>query len=293
MNEATLHDENTIGTEELKGVIEREVEELLELNEGDYCYIPDYEAYYGKKRENLLDGDGILRMNDSYIVQATWKEGIIDGDVILWDTARKRVAAFFVVQEGIIKQRLDVNTKDTLPDLHSRRYASQGNQGITDCHTWKEALPQPAPRIALGKGVHSPMDRNEGAPVLSRFNYVVIPDNSEFFTGLTNFVEILIVGKNCITKLRDTLNFQLLQSLRELHVSHGSFSRVNGLVLSRLPRLTKVSIGLRCFASTEPGVGRKTCVLEANPLLQTVSVGQGSFPYWSVLHVRRAYNRRD
>lgn len=255
MNEATLHDENTIGTEELKGVIEREVEELLELNEGDYCYIPDYEAYYGKKRENLLDGDGILRMNDSYIVQATWKEGIIDGDVILWDTAEEASRGVFRCSGGNHQAEAGRQYEGHASDLHSRRYAYQGNQGITDCHTWKEALSQPASRIALDKGVHSPMDRNEGAPVLSRFNYVVIPDNSEFFTGLTNFVEILIVGKNCITKLRDTLNFQLLQSLRELHVSHGSFSRVNGLVLSRLPRLTKVSIGLRCFASTEPGWG--------------------------------------
>ena len=292
MSDATPHAENTIAADELKGVIEREVEELLALNEGDYCYIPEYEAYYGKKRENLLDGDGILRMNDSFLVQSTWKEGIIDGDLILWDTVRKRVAAYFAVQDGIIKQKLDVDTQDTLPDLHSRRYAYQGNRGITDCHTWKESRPRPAPHPALGRSPRQWLDRKEGKPALSRCNYVVIPDNSESFMGLTNQVEILIVGKNCLTQLRDTLNLQLLSSLREFHVSHGSFSRVNGLVVSRLPFLTKVSIGLRCFASKEPGVGRKTCAIEDNPLLQSVAVCQGSFPCWSVLRVRRGAGGR-
>lgn len=293
MNDATLHTENVIGAEELKGVIEKEVETLLELKEGDYCYIPDYEAYYGKKKENLLDGDGILRMNNDYIIQSTWKDGIIDGDLILWDTTRKRVAAFFVIQEGIIKQRLNVNTKDTLPDLNSRRYAYQGNHTLTDCRTWKEPRSTAANRFMIDKSSKQRPDRKEGKSVLSSSSYLVVQDNSESFAGVSKLVEILIIGKKCVTHYRDILDLRTMPSLREFHVSHGSFSCVTGLVISHLLHLTKVSIGIRCFNSNTTIAGKKACFIEDNPLLQSVTVSQGSFPCWGMLYVRRWRGEKD
>lgn len=276
-----------IEPEEMKGIIEREVEGILQLRIGDYCYIPDYEAFYGKKKGYLLDGDGILRMNDHFIIQSTWKDGIIDGDLILWDTVKKRVVAFMVVQNGIVKTQYDVDMKDTLVDMQNRRYCYQGNRGITDCHEWKEPDP---------KDMSSPLyynnqqwrERNSSSsPTFPRYNYVVIPDNTEVITNLSNQVEILIVGKNCLTQFKDVFNIQVLTQLREFHVSHNSFCRMTGLRISRLPRLTKVSIGLHCFASSDPASKPKVCVIDDNPLLQSLVINEGSFVAWESLQVSR------
>ena len=97
-----LEDKGKQNSEEKKGIIQQDIDHILKASVGDSCNLSNYDAFYGDKVGFLPHGPGIMRMNDQIVIQSTWKNGVVDGELLIFDVVAKRLLAYMDVADGVI-----------------------------------------------------------------------------------------------------------------------------------------------------------------------------------------------
>lgn len=258
---------NTVEKEK-SGLIERDIDRLLKLKIGDECVLDNYDAYYGAKVQNLRHGVGILRMNEFFIVHASWNHGVLDGELIAFDVLTKRCVAMMTLKDGIVENVTDVNKKDTLETLNTRRYLYDGREQWLSYKTMKPLLPFKIPS--------------------TRASYS-IPDNSQSM-NYSNLIEDFTIGKNCCQNDISPIEFTVHYRLQKFVVNQNSLTRVSALRCLNVPNLKIIQIHPRCFAEKKETyeIGEKTkkeFVIKACPQMKELTVDESCFYEFTSLQI--------
>lgn len=281
-----MHNEQNEDENEEMSLVERDIEMLLNSKVGDLCILDNYDVYYGGKDHSIPHGPGVLRMNDTYVIHSVWNHGIIDGELVMFNVKTKRCVCLMGIRNGVIKNVIDVNKRDTLDFVHKRRLMYQGNCGIIEKETWDSPSSQ--------QKSHAPpfIPGNFFFPAISSVNspYLVLPDHSESFDLYSSAVEIFSIGQYSFLQDAIDMSFFKVDRLRDLHIKRDCCPRFTSFQCKEVPNLTRIVIGYHCFAERKERYesseeSNKKFIIESCPKLKHMMIDECCFYEYGTLKI--------
>lgn len=268
------------------GLIERDINKLLHSKVGDMCILDYYNAYYGDKEQGIPHGVGILRMNDTFIIQSTWNHGTIDGKLIAFDYTKKRCVAFLDVKDGVIQEVFDVDKRDTIDIVQQRRYMYQGNSGIVEKESWHLPPEQRHPKpMSMTKPFSIP-ERFCGLQRNTNLSYLLLPDYTKDLESFNAYTEVFTVGQQSSTNQSSEIHFAHYHVLRDLHIKQNSCTMHTGLYAIKVPFFFRMVIGYNCFSDRKSTSNKQKVVrIESCPKLKYIAIDEACFYDFSSLQL--------
>ena len=287
-----LEDKGKQNSEEKNGIIQQEIDHILKASVGDSCDLSNYDAYYGDKAGLLPHGPGIMRMNDRIVIQSTWKNGIVDGELVIFDVVAKRLLAYMDVADGVITNILDVTSKDTNNDLNERRKRFRyGFPPPNEKETVVQSTSKPK------KVVRPRIRNNRNVLLASQFpsssfsSTLVIGEYSESFPVVNRMVRKIVISQHCLCSI--DIDFVLYDFLKlsEVEIMSDSLHVIRTLCFIDLPSLRSIRIAENCCNSKKElyrltEMNSRMFRIQNCRSLESVSIGSDSFyefSYFSIL----------
>ena len=287
-----LEDKGKQNSEEKNGIIQQEIDHILKASVGDSCDLSNYDAYYGDKAGLLPHGPGIMRMNDRIVIQSTWKNGIVDGELVIFDVVAKRLLAYMDVADGVITNILDVTSKDTNNDLNERR------------KRFRYGFPPPNEKETVVQSTNKPkkvvrprIRNNRNVLLASQFpsssfsSTLVIGEYSESFPVVNRMVRKIVISQHCLCSI--DIDFVLYDFLKlsEVEIMSDSLHVIRTLCFIDLPSLRSIRIAENCCNSKKElyrltEMNSRMFRIQNCRSLESVSIGSDSFyefSYFSIL----------
>ena len=265
------------GSEKKKkwSLIQHDIDRLLRLDIGDECILDNYDAYYGEKNHSLRHGTGVLQMNDNYIIHATWKDGVLDGNLMAFNVATKRCDAMMTLKNGIVENKMDVDKRDTLETMKMRRYLYQGNNGIVEKDTWDSPL-HPNYQMSHYENFRQMFSNEKMA------RNCIIPDNTKSFNYYNNMIEYFTVGRNSCVEDTFILSFSAQDRIRSLHVKQNSLTKTAGFRCINAPAIAHIVIDYHCFSEKKEKYemdekSKKEFIIKNCPQMKELEIGEACF----------------
>ena len=292
-----LEDKGKQNSEEKKGIIQQEIDQILKASVGDSCDLSNYDAFYGNKNGFLPQGPGIMRMNDQIVIQSTWKNGVIDGELVIFDVIVQRVLAYMDVADGVITNILDVTSCDTNEDLNERRRLFRfgfppPNEKETGAKDDEKPKKVTRPRI---RNMRNVMMANQISSA-SFSSTLVINEYAESLPVVNRMVRKIVISQHSLCAIDiDFVLFDFLK-LSEVEIMSDSLHSIRTMCFIDLPSLRSVRIAENCCNSKKELYGlneinSRMFRIQNCRLLESLSIGSNGFfefSYFSILGVDRA-----
>lgn len=257
-------------------LIQHDIDRLLQLDIGDECVLDHYDAYYGEKIQSLRHGTGVLQMNDNYIIHATWKNGVLDGELMAFNLATKRCDAMMTLKNGIVENKMDVDKRDTLETMKMRRYLYQGNNGIVEKETWD------APSLPDFQMSHYDHFKQMFSSENKMARSCILPDNTKSLNYYNNLIEYFTIGRNSCVDDTLVMLFSAHDRIRSLHVKQNSLTKISGFRCINTPFLSHIVIEYHCFAEKKEKYemdekSKKEFAIRNCPQMKELEIGESCF----------------
>ena len=95
--------------------------------QGDYVSFPLSRCYYALNGDLELSGNGLYVENENVVYYVTWKNGVVDGDVIVFDVRSKSLRGHYDVRHGFIKHSRLLPTKQSSLFLYDHNIRWEGS----------------------------------------------------------------------------------------------------------------------------------------------------------------------
>lgn len=278
-----LEDKGKQNSEEKKGIIQQDIDRVLKASVGDSCDLPNYDVFYGDKVGFLPHGPGIMRMNDQIVIQSTWKNGIVDGELLIFDVVAKRLLAYMDVADGVITNILDVTSSDDNDALMKRQKLFRHGFPPTK---EKETVEK---RVDKSKRVMRPRMRNNRNVVLASqlpssdfSSTLVISEYSESLPIVNRMVRKIVISQHCLCSI--DIDFVLYDFLKlsEIEIMSDSLHAIRTMCFIDLPSLRSIRIAENCCNSKKELYGltelsSRMFRIQNCCSLECVSIGSNSF----------------
>lgn len=291
-----LEDKGKQNSEEKKGIIQQDIDQVLQSSVGDSCDLPNFDAFYGEKVGFLPNGPGIMRMNDRIVIQSTWKNGVVNGELVIFDVIAKRILAYMDVADGVITKILDVLSSDTKEDLYKRQKLftygfPPANEQETAAVTVEKPKKVIKPRIRSNR---NPMYANQ-MPITTFNSTLVVSEYSETLPVVNRMVRKIVISQHCLCKL--DIDFVLYDFLKlsEVEILSDSLHAIRTLCFIDLPALRHIRIADNCCNSKKElyrltEMNSRMFRIQNCRLLESLSIGSDcffEFSYFSILGFAR------
>lgn len=287
-----LEDKGKQNSEEKKGIIQQDIDHILKASVGDSCNLSNYDAFYGDKVGFLPHGPGIMRMNDQIVIQSAWKNGVVDGELLIFDVVAKRLLAYMDVADGVITNILDVTSTDSNDALKERQ--KRFRYGFPPPNE-KETVEK---RVDKPKRVMKPRMRNNRnvllasqLPSSSFSSTLVISEYSESLPVVNRMVRKIVISQHCLCSI--DIDFVLYDFLKlsEVEIMSDSLHVIRTMCFIDLPSLRSIRIAENCCNSKKElyrltEMNSRMFRIQNCRSLESVSIGSDSFyefSYFSIL----------
>ena len=235
-------------------------------------------------------------MNDQIVIQSAWKNGVVDGELLIFDVVAKRLLAYMDVADGVITNILDVTSTDSNDALKERQ--KRFRYGFPPPNE-KETVEK---RVDKPKRVMKPRMRNNRnvllasqLPSSSFSSTLVISEYSESLPVVNRMVRKIVISQHCLCSI--DIDFVLYDFLKlsEVEIMSDSLHVIRTMCFIDLPSLRSIRIAENCCNSKKElyrltEMNSRMFRIQNCRSLESVSIGSDSFyefSYFSILDAPR------
>lgn len=275
-----LEDKKSIDEAKKGEIIHQEIEQLLKSKVNDSCEIPYYDAFYGSKNGFLPNGDGYMRMDDRIVIQSTWNNGVINGELVVFDVVAKRVLAYMDVVNGVITNQLDVTSRDTMEDVNERRIRFKTGPPFRRPKDPSNAFTNTKGNRSRTREERRSRDADEFLPSLNPTIY--LHEYTDTLPEMHTLIKHIVISRHCLRTLDIDFVLSGLHRLIEVIIMPDSLHVVKSMCFLDLNSLRSIEISNHCCNSKKEKyqlneTNTRTFRVENCPALEELSIGSNSF----------------